>query len=199
MLQLVQDHAPITGEQIAEQLGVSRPTIRSDLSILVMLGHLDAKPKVGYFLGKQNRQENLVSPDVLVRDVQMPPIIVRETATVSDAAVALFLGNTGVLIVTDEDGVLLGVISSKDLLKVTIGNPSAATLPVGVVMTRMPNIVTVTPEDHLLDVARKMDDHHVSTLPVVVPYGEGKSSEKWEVVGRISKTTVNKVILKLAK
>jgi CBS domain-containing protein len=164
-----------------------------------MLGHLDAKPKVGYFLGKQNRRETVLSPDLLVKDVQMPPIIVRETATVSDAAVALFLGNTGTLIVTDVDGALIGIVSSKDLLKVTLGNPSASTMPVGVVMTRMPHIVTVSPEEPLMDVARKMDEHHVSTLPVVVPFAEGASNEKWEVVGRITKTTVNKAWLRLAK
>lgn len=38
---LVQRSAPITGEQIAER-SISRPTIRSDLSVLVMLGYLDA-------------------------------------------------------------------------------------------------------------------------------------------------------------
>lgn len=179
-------------------MGVSRPTIRSDLSILVMLGHLDAKPKVGYFLGKQNQRETIPSPDILVKDVQIPPIIVRETATVSDAAVALFLGNTGTLIVTDVDGALLGIVSSKDLLKITLGNPNAATMPVGVVMTRMPHIVSVSPEERLVDVARKMDEHHISTLPVVVPFAEGTSNEKLEVVGRITKTIVNKTWLRLA-
>ncbi|MDB4866996.1 MAG: hypothetical protein JWR03_1329, partial [Cohnella sp.] len=32
---LVKRHAPVTGEQIAEHLGISRPTIRSDLSVLI--------------------------------------------------------------------------------------------------------------------------------------------------------------------
>lgn len=51
IIDLVKKHAPITGERIAELLGISRPTIRSDLAVLVMLRYIDAKPKVGYFLG----------------------------------------------------------------------------------------------------------------------------------------------------
>lgn len=164
-----------------------------------MLGHLDAKPKVGYFPGKARRSEGAGDFDIRVKDVQIPPIIVRETATVNDAVVALFLGNTGTLIVTDGEGILLGVVSSKDLLKVTLGNPNAAAMPVGLVMTRMPNIATISPEDHLLEAARKMENHHVSSLPVVVPYGDAEGHDKWEVVGRITKTTLNKILLRIAK
>lgn len=50
IIDIVNKRAPITGEQIAESLNLTRPTIRSDLSVLVMLKYIDAKPKVGYFL-----------------------------------------------------------------------------------------------------------------------------------------------------
>lgn len=198
ILQLVQKQAPITGEQIAEQLGVSRPTIRSDLSILVMLGYLDAKPKVGYFPGKSVAAYNApFKLDLKVKDVQLLPVIVRETATVNDAVVSLFLGNTGTLIVADADGILLGVISSKDLLKVTLGNPNAASMPVSIAMTRTPNIVTISPEDHIIDAAKKMVEHQIDTLPVVVSRSDEQKQDKWEVVGRVTKTTITKLILRL--
>lgn len=194
-------NAPITGEQIADLLGLSRPTIRSDLSILVMLGYLDAKPKVGYFPGKviseEGKSSHLLS-DLKVKDVQAMPVIVRETTTVHDAVVTLFLENVGSLIVTDAEGLLLGVVSRKDLLKVTLGNPAAGTMPISLVMTRQPNIITVTPEDTVLDAGRKMLSHQVDSFPVVQKVDGQHGSDKMEVVGRITKTTMVKVLVDYA-
>ncbi len=93
IVELVKRHAPVTGEQIAEFLGLSRPTIRSDLAVLVMLGYIDAKPKVGYFLGKAvaSRGQRLDAlRELKVKDYQSMPVVIRETATVNDAVVALF-------------------------------------------------------------------------------------------------------------
>ncbi len=53
IIEILKKHEPITAEQIAEMLGVSKGTIRSDLAVLVMTGNIEAKPKVGYFLGKK--------------------------------------------------------------------------------------------------------------------------------------------------
>ena len=55
ILQIVKDNGPITGEQIAERLNLTRATLRPDLAILTMAGFLDARPRVGYFYaGKKN-------------------------------------------------------------------------------------------------------------------------------------------------
>lgn len=199
ILALVRKLAPITGEQIAEQLGLSRPTIRSDLSVLVMLGVLDAKPKVGYFPGKANEPEGELRrmlADWKVRDIQSRPVIIRETSTVQDAVVAMFLDNVGSLIVTDEAGGLLGMVSRKDLLKVTLGNPNGGSMPVSLVMTRKANLVTVSPEDSVLEAAKKMTRHEVESLPVVKPAGDG---EELEVIGRISNTTMTRVLVEWAE
>lgn len=199
IVRLVKRHAPITGEQIAEMLGLSRPTIRSDLSLLVMLGHLNAKPKVGYFLGTKSDGEGVGesgAAQLKVKAVQALPVIIRESATVHDAVVTLFMENVGSLVVNDEAGALAGVISRKDLLKVTLGNPGAATMPVSLVMTRHPNVFVTTPEETVLDASRKMIHHQVDGLPVVVPHPDDPS--KWEVVGRITKTTMTKLLAGLA-
>jgi CBS domain-containing protein len=198
IVRLVQLHAPITGEQIAEHLGTGRPTIRSDLSVLVMLEYIDAKPKVGYFpVGKstKDRQLNQGLIRLKVKDVQAMPVIVRETATVNDAVVTLFLENVGSLIVADTEGILQGVISRKDLLKVTLGNPSASTLPVGLIMTRGPNVITVSPEDDVIEAARKMMHHQVDSLPVVLLHTNDEGRESSEVIGRITKSTMTKILL----
>ncbi len=178
-------------------MGVSRPTIRSDLSVLVMLGYIDAKPKVGYFLGKVMTTEGRQSERALslkIKDVMNRPVVIVETATVNDAVIALFVENTGFLTVTDEQGALVGTVSLKDLLKVTLGNPNGASIPISMVMTRVTRLVYVTPEDSLLDAARKMLDHQVGGLPVVSATGE---RSRLEVVGRITKTNMTLALLDL--
>lgn len=197
IVELVKKHAPITGEQIAEALGISRPTIRSDLSVLVMLGYIDAKPKVGYFLGKVMTTEGQLSErlrQLKVKDVMNRPVVIQESATVNDAVIALFMENTGFLTVTDEHGVLSGMVSLKDLLKVTLGNPNAASIPISMVMTRSTRIVTVGPEDSVLDAAKKMLDHQVGGLPVV---SSNQERNRYEVVGRITKTNMTNILVEL--
>ncbi|MEK4358061.1 helix-turn-helix transcriptional regulator [Paenibacillus sp. FSL M7-1455] len=199
MLDIVKKHAPVTSEQIAEMLHLTRPTIRSDLSILVCLDYIAAKPKVGYFPGtkKTAAEENKASLlDLKVGDIHGVPVIVRETTTIHDAAVTLFLENVGHLIVTDEDGKLVGIVSRKDMLKVTLGNASAAAMPVSFIMTRRANVVTVSPEDTVLDAARKIIAHQIDSLPVVVPAESGIDGEV-HVVGRISKTNIIRKMLEI--
>ncbi|RYD04099.1 hypothetical protein N752_16080 [Desulforamulus aquiferis] len=45
ILEIVKKNGPITGEQIAEQLNLTRATLRPDLSILTMAGLLEARPR----------------------------------------------------------------------------------------------------------------------------------------------------------
>ncbi|WP_375782043.1 helix-turn-helix transcriptional regulator [Paenibacillus baekrokdamisoli] len=194
---MVQKRAPITGEQIAELLGLSRPTIRSDLVLLVMLGYIDAKPKVGYFIGnavmKQNSNVTQITQQ-LVSDVMGIPVVLRETATVSDAVVTLFLENVGSIMVVDASGALAGIVSRKDLLKVTLGNAQASPILLSMVMTRYPNIATVSPDDTVREAMSKMISHQVDGLPVVHPMNPSEGSPKVEVIGRITKTTITKLL-----
>ncbi|MBW5446840.1 CBS domain-containing protein [Cohnella sp. CFH 77786] len=201
IIELVQKHAPVTGEQIAESLGVSRPTIRSDLSVLIMLGHLDAKPKVGYFLGKEQTAVGKLKDKLLtlkVKDRMSRPVAITEQATVNDAVIELFMENTGMLAVTDSQGLLSGMVSLKDLLKVTLGNPGAAGIPISMVMTRLPRIATIGPEDTLWEAAKKMLEHQVGGLPVVKPADGSADRSRLEVVGRITKTSMTQVLVDLS-
>lgn len=200
IIQLVKLYAPITGEQIAEQLGLSRPTIRSDLAVLVMLGCLEAKPKVGYFLGKSmasGRDAANKLASMTVKDVKALPVIVRETTSVHDAVVTLFLENVGSLIVADADNILQGVVSRRDLLKATLGNTNPGAMPVSIVMTRLPNIITVTLEESLVEAGRKMMRHEVDSMPVVQSAASAGRKGP-EVIGRISKTILLEALLGIA-
>lgn len=199
IVDIVKKQAPITGEQIAENLGLSRPTIRSDLSLLVMLEYIDAKPKVGYFPGSKAAGNGGGSErlrEAKVRDIQTVPIIIRETTTIQDAVVTLFLQDVGTLIVCDAEGRLAGVASRKDFLKVTLGNPASASMPVSMVMTRIPKVVATSPDETVLEAAQKMILHEVDSLPVI-DTGPEETGGKPVIAGRLTKTAIVQLLLKI--
>ncbi|WP_309137880.1 CBS domain-containing protein [Paenibacillus sp. SC116] len=191
LLTLIQRNAPITGEMLAEMLGVSRPTLRSDLAILAMLGLVEAKPKVGYFPGKKLQREMPQFAKVLdlrVKDVMSLPQVVRNSATVSDAAVMIFMQDVGSLAVLDEEDLLTGVVSRKDLLKVLLaGGTTAAQLPIVTAMTRQASIITLDPEASLLEASRTLNRHHIDGVPVVKAVKDSKGDLRSEVVGRLTR------------
>nr|WP_240353381.1 helix-turn-helix transcriptional regulator [Cohnella algarum] len=201
IVELVTRHAPITGEQIAELLGVSRPTIRSDLSVLVMLGLVDAKPKVGYFLGTAAKRERGAQASFLkwkVKDRMSRPVVIRDNTTVNDAVISLFVENVGSLMVIDEQDTLVGMVSPKDLLKFAIGNANAPTIPIRMVMTKFAQLVTVSPEETVLEAARKMIDRQVNCLPVVRAKDGESEGGGLEVIGRITKTNITQAMVEMA-
>lgn len=195
ILEIVKENGPITGEQIADRLNLTRATLRPDLAILTMAGFLDARPRVGYFYtgksGVQLLTENLKK--LYVKDYQSIPVVVNESISVYDAIVTMFLEDVGTLFVVDGKNLLVGVLSRKDLLRASIGKQELTTLPVNIIMTRMPNITMCLKEDLLIDVAQKLIDKQIDALPVV------KETEKgFEVIGRVTKTNLTKALVALA-
>ncbi|GAA0293545.1 CBS domain-containing protein/biotin operon repressor [Gracilibacillus halotolerans] len=199
IMEILAKHEPITAEQIAELLGVSKGTIRSDLAVLVMTGYIEAKPKVGYFLAKgaQTTKTMEAFKKIKVKDVQGVAITVNGSTTVNDAVISLFLEDVGSLIIVDENHYLEGIVSRKDLLKVTLGNAQATTMPVQMLMTRQPKIYTATPEESVWEAARKLIYYEVDSLPVVKV--EENQSQNMKVIGRITKTNIIKALLNLDK
>lgn len=200
ILNIVKDTGPITGEQIAERLNLTRATLRPDLAILTMSGFLDARPRVGYFfVGKSGNQlfgEHIRK--LFVRDYKSVPVVVKEDSSVYDAIVMMFLEDVGNLSVVKEGSILTGVISRKDLLKATLGQQNLHDIPVSVVMTRMPNVVTCNPEESLYDAAKKLINNQIDTLPVVKKV-ENSDKAHYEIVGRLTKTTITKAFVELGQ
>ncbi|NLJ33345.1 MAG: CBS domain-containing protein [Firmicutes bacterium] len=204
IIEIVKEKGPITSEQIAAQLSLTRATLRPDLSVLTMVGILEAKPRVGYyhtekplpfFIGDELRQ-------LKVKDVKSRPVVARDDVTIYDAVVTMVLEDIGTLIIVEEGGLLAGVVSRKDLLKITLGQADIHKVPVGVVMTRCPNVITISPEESVYEAARKMVQYQVDGLPVVVANSisakeEKKEVEGLEVVGRITKTNITKIFVEL--
>ncbi|AUS09447.1 transcriptional regulator [Laceyella sacchari] len=199
ILEIVKAEGPITGEQIAEKLKLTRATLRPDLAILTMAGLLDARPRVGYFYSGKTTNQLLGEHirNLSVRDYKSLPVVVREETSIYDAICTMFLEDVGSLIVTKNEGQLVGVVSRKDLLQAAMGKQELRSMPVGVIMTRMPNIVTCTPDDTLYYAAVQMMRHEVDSLPVVRPFQD--RPQEMEVVGRISKTTLVKAFVELGQ
>jgi DeoR family transcriptional regulator, catabolite repression regulator len=177
---------------------LSRAALRPDLAILTMAGNLEARPRVGYFLNSETPDSGVIRNQISqkVSDYKAHPIVIQKSASVYDAIVQLFLEDVGTLYVVDEDNHLTGVISRKDLLRASIGNRSPEELPVSIIMTRMPNVVTIQPDETLIEAARKMITYQIDSLPVVK--ASGVDIATYTVIGRITKTTITKAFLELS-
>lgn len=194
IIEIVKENGPITGEQIADKLGLTRATLRPDLAILTMAGYLDARPRVGYFYTGKTGSELLTEAikKFKVYEYQSRPVVVEESVSVYDAITTMFLEDVGTLFVIDEKSCLSGVLSRKDLLRASLGNQDLTTIPVHIIMTRMPNITVCRREDYLIDVAKKLINNQIDGVPVVKDTENGV-----EVIGRVTKTTVTKVFVEL--
>jgi DeoR family transcriptional regulator, catabolite repression regulator len=199
IMELVKKHAPITSEQLAEKVGVTRAALRSDLSVLTMTGILEAKPKVGYIYANKPSYSLLYDyiRNICVEDIMSKPIVVDENTTLYDAIVNLFLNDVGTLFI-ENNGVLIGAVSRKDFLKIAIGGTDMHKVPVGIIMTRMPNIVFVKRNDSAYTAAQKIIEHEVDSLPVVEVFGDN-SKDKLKIVGKVSKTNITRLFVKIGE
>jgi CBS domain-containing protein len=197
IIEIVKNNEPITSENIAEFLKLTRATLRPDLAILTMSGVLEARPKVGYFYtGKSENQEifNRVN-EIKVGEIKSMPVVVDEKTSVYDAIVSMFLNDVGTIFVIS-DGYLTGVVSRKDFIKTCIGGTDINKVPVGIIMSRMPNIVLAYEDDTVLEASNRIIEHEVDSLPIVEKEIINKK-ENYKVIGRISKTNITKLFIEL--
>ena len=195
IVEIVKAEGPITGEHIADKLGLTRASLRPDLAFLTQIGLLEARPRVGYYYKGGTNSYSIYEKmiDLKVADYMTNPIVVNEKTSVYDGIVSLFVNDVGTLFIVKEQGILEGVVSRKDMLKMAIGKADINQLPVGVIMTRMPNIVVTYPEESLWIAARKLIEHQIDGLPVVKEQENGKM----EVVGRLTKTKITRAFVDL--
>lgn len=201
IIKIVKAGQPVTSEALAEKLGVTRAALRADLAILTMTGTLDARPKVGYvYLGKKLDSDILANlSKIRVGEIMSKPVTVNDATTVYDAIVYLFLNDVGTLFV-ENDGNLVGAVSRKDFLKIAIGGTDIYKVPIGVIMTRMPNIVYGSPEDSAYTLAKKIIEHEIDSIPIVERVNDSTDEKiNLKIVGKISKTNITKLFVKLGE
>lgn len=200
IISLVKENQPITSEAIAEKLGVTRAALRADLAVLTMIGSLDARPKVGYvYNGKASNgmvYQNISK--VKVSEIMSKPVTVSEETMVYDAIVYLFLNDVGTLFI-ENNGVITGAVSRKDFLKISIGGTDIHKVPVGVIMTRMPNIICADKDDNAYDVAKKIIEHEIDSIPVVETAKRTDGRDQLKIIGKVSKTNITKLFVKLGE
>ncbi|MBO0468939.1 helix-turn-helix transcriptional regulator [Enterococcus sp. DIV0242_7C1] len=186
IIKIVKENEPISGDSIASTLGLSRATLRSDLAILTMTGLLDARPKVGYFYTGQTIEPLLYEKlyKKTVEDILLPPILIHQGTTVYDAVTNLFMYDVGSLYVKDDSDELIGVLSRKDLLRAAISNPNTEKTPVAMIMSRMPNIITITKDRTILEAGGLLLQHSIDTLPVV------EIDNPKKVIGKVTKSRI---------
>lgn len=193
IIEIVKNNEPISADNIAAELDLSKSTLRSDLAVLTMIGILDARPKVGYiYSGLEFEpliQEKLAS--LVVRDIMAPSVIITQDTTVQDAVTTLFMYDVGTLFVVEKvSNEMMGVISRKDLLRsLVMGNNQDVT--VALIMTRMPNIYVTYPDVPIIQAAKSISLHEIDTLPVV----EREDSKK--IIGKISKTALVNLLIEV--
>lgn len=195
IVEIVKEYGPITGEKIAEQLELTRASLRPDLAFLTQIGLLDARPRVGYYYKGESNPFNMFEKmsELKVRDYQSKPITVSESTSVYDGIVSMFVNDVGTIFVVNEAQELEGISSRKDMLKIAIGKAEINQLPIGVIMTRMPNIVVAYEDESLWEVANRMITHQIDGMPVVRKLENGRLL----VTGRVTKTNVTRAFVEL--
>lgn len=196
ILRIVKGNGPITGEQIADRLHLTRATLRPDLAILTMAGFLDARPRVGYFYSGKKPGHDITDTmnNMKVKDFQSIPVVVRDDVSVYDAISQMFLDDVGTLFVVDQKTMLTGVLSRKDLLRASLGNQNLSSIPVHIIMTRMPNITFCLRNDSLIQAANRLINQQIDALPVVQETADG-----YKVIGRLTKTNITRAFLSLSE
>ncbi len=192
IIEIVKKDGPITGEEIAEKLGLSRATIRADLSVLTMIGIIGARPKVGYFYTGKSELTILTEDykKLKVKDFMSLPFSVDVKTSIYDVIVNLFMEDISSMFIT-ENGFLAGIVSRKDLIRFTLGNSDIKKTPISIIMTRMPNIVHIFREDSVYKAANLIVTRGFDSLPVVKKVNENE----YKIVGRFTKTNVTRLFV----
>ena len=102
-------------------------------------------------------------------------ITVRPEQSLQEAARLLAEYNIGALVALNETGQVVGIISERDIIRITARQADAFSRPVGEVMTK--NVITGLPNDDLVSVMHTMTERRFRHLPIV---------EQGELVGIIS-------------
>lgn len=200
IIAIVKENQPVKSNDIAEILDINRATIRPDLKILSMLGILEAKRKVGYFYTGRSLLHILGSyiKTISVMEIQSEPTIVDENTSIYDGIITMFTKNAGSLYVV-EGKYLSGVVSRKDFIKAMIGRKEVESLPITLIMTRMPHIIYLEPSESVYDAAYKTMFYEVESLPIISKEMDNDGNERLELIGKVSRTNITRYVVNMGK
>lgn len=93
------------------------------------------------------------------------PLAVRPETTVQEACKRMYARKVGAALVTNERGVLVGIFTGRDAVRVLSRGRDASATQVKYVMTKSPD--TIPPRAHAVEALRLMRDGGFRHLPVV--------------------------------
>lgn len=119
----------------------------------------------------------------LVKSVMSKAIVIREDVRLEDAARIMIENNINHIPVVNDDGKLVGIITSWDIAKaVAIGLKGE----VKEIMTR--EVITADPDDPVELAAAKMEKYNISALPVI--------DKRFRVLGLITSEDLSKLVVR---
>ena len=180
ILIMLKEKSLLSGDEIAQNLNITKSALRTDFSILTTLKLITSKQNKGY-------SYNNKCTTIKVRDCMSPQNSIDIRTSVYDAIIHLFNYDLGTLVVVENEK-LVGIISRKDLLKAALNKKNIEKTPVSMIMTRMPNIVHCFEDDNIIEAIEKLIKHEIDSLPVL-----RKENGKLSLVGRFTKTNVTKL------
>ena len=180
ILVMLKEKSLLSGDEIAQNLNITKSALRTDFSILTTLKLITSKQNKGY---SYNNKCTIIK----VKDYMSPQNSIDIRTSVYDAIIHLFNYDLGTLVVVENEK-LVGIISRKDLLKATLNKKNIEKTPVSMIMTRMPNIVHCFEDDNIIEAIEKLIKHEIDSLPVL-----RKEKGKLSLVGRFTKTNVTKL------
>ncbi len=101
----------------------------------------------------------------ILATISLRLITIHADQSVQDAVDLLAKHNVGALVVVDEPGQPLGIISERDIVREAARSEDFLGHPVGRLMTS--DLVTVCPEDDVEPVIQTMISRHIRHLPVM--------------------------------
>ena len=186
ILIMLKEKSLLSGDEIAQNLNITKSALRTDFSILTTLKLITSKQNKGY-------SYNDKCTTIKVRDCMSPQNSIDIRTSVYDAIIHLFNYDLGTLVVVENEK-LVGIISRKDLLKAALNKKNIEKTPVSMIMTRMPNIVHCFEDDNIIEAIEKLIKHEIDSLPVL-----RKEKGKLSLVGRFTKTNVTKLFYRELK
>ncbi len=93
------------------------------------------------------------------------PLAVRPDTSVQEACKRMYARKVGAALVTNEKGILVGIFTGRDAVRVLSRGRDPSSVPVKQAMTKSPE--TIAPRSHAIEALRLMRDGGFRHLPVV--------------------------------
>ncbi|MBO3769428.1 MAG: CBS domain-containing protein [Thermoproteota archaeon] len=110
---------------------------------------------------KRSRKFPIRAEDIM----SFPPVTARADTLIEDVAKLMYDNNVGSVMIVDNAGVIVGIMTERDLIYAVANGKVGKGLPVHMIMTENP--ITVGPDVPIDETLRIMREKNIRHLPVV--------------------------------